>query len=271
MKQEKTKILEHRPLQGDYRVLTLSAPMIGPLVRPGQFLGLRVPRLNEAVLRRPFSIFKADSETVTILYKVVGKGTRAMADLKKDWIVDILGPLGNGFPVVEQDKLPVLVGGGYGAAALYLQAKMLPQKGVVFFGGRNAIDILCVGEFEDLDWEVCIATEDGSLGSKGLVTDVFDRWYAERSVSGDAEGSADSARNIELFACGPQGMLRAMGDRADAGDFKAWLSIDRHMACGVGVCLTCVVKKNDPNGGWQWARCCKDGPVFESREILWDE
>ncbi len=265
MKQEKTSVLEHSHLKGDYRILTLSAPKIGPLVLPGQFLELLVPHLNDAVLRRPFSIFKADSKTVTILYKVVGKGTSCMKGLSKNDVVDVFGPLGNGFPTVKMENYPVLAAGGYGAAALYLQAKALPDKGTVFIGGRNSIDILCVDEFKYLEWDVQIATEDGSLGTSGLITDIFDEWITTRKMS------TNSKLALELFACGPEGMLQAMGKRAETHDFDAWLSMDRHMACGVGVCLTCVIKKNEPDDSWKWARCCKDGPVFESREILWDE
>lgn len=260
MKQEQAHILEHRHQQGDYWALQLSAPVIGPQVKPGQFIGLRTPRLEDAVLRRPFSVYKADEKSVTILYKIVGKGTAAMNRLVQDDPVNIIGPLGNGFPSCSTEKTPVLIGGGYGAAALQLQAATLPVKGAVFFGGRSAVDILCVDEFKALGWEVHVATEDGSSGSQGLVTDIFDQWLGDRPNP-----------DIEIYACGPEGMLRAMGDRAISGGYPAWLSMDRHMACGVGACLTCVIKKSDPDKEWQWARCCKDGPVFESREIIWND
>ena len=265
MIQETAEILDHRDQQNDYRILQLSAPEIGPLVQPGQFIELLVPRLDDAVLRRPFSVYKADSQSVTILYKVVGKGTAAMRRLETGEKVNIIGPLGNGFPNNRKELTPVLIGGGYGAAALYLQGKALSQKGVVFFGGRSAIDILCVDEFEALGWEVRVSTEDGSLGYRGLVTESFDEWLTEHCPA------ADSAPGIEVFACGPEGMLRAFGDRAGTGGFTAWLSMDRHMACGMGACLTCVIKKRDTESSWQWARCCTEGPVFDSTEIVWDE
>ena len=265
MKQENASILEHYDQQDDYRLLQMSAPEIGPLVRPGQFIELLVPRLNDAVLRRPFSVYKADNVSVTILYKVVGKGTSAMQPLLPGDQVNIIGPLGNGFPESQPGLTPVLIGGGYGAAALYLQAKALSQKGIVFFGGRSRGDILCVEEFEALGWEVRVATEDGSLGKRGLVTAIFDHWLEEQT------GLTEGIPRIELFACGPEGMLRAFGDRAASGNYTAWLSMDRHMACGMGVCLTCVIKKGETLSSWQWARCCKEGPVFDSKEIVWDE
>ena len=273
MTQENSIVLEHRLFQGDYRLLKLSAPAIGSLVQPGQFVHLRVPRLAEAVLRRPFSVFKADAQGLSILYKAVGKGTAALTAVAEGEKIDLLGPLGTGFPTIAsrlrvqasdagKNKIPVLVAGGYGNAALYLQAARLPVKGVAFFGGRSAIDILCVDEFKKLGWDVRVTTDDGSLGQKGLVTQALDPWLEKQMGGGSA--------SLELFACGPNAMLKAVGDRAIKHDLTAWLSMDRNMACGVGACLTCVIKRRT-SSGCEWARCCKDGPVFESREILWDE
>lgn len=262
MKQEKSTVVEHRRFHGDYRQLTLAAPQIGPLVKPGQFVHLKIPRLEEAVLRRPFSIFKADDEGISILYKSVGKGTDFMRSLQPGESVDLVGPLGNGFPGLGAGKsIPVLVAGGYGNAALYLQAKNLPVKGVAFFGGRSAEDILCIEEFEALGWDVRIATNDGSLGVTGFVTAALDPWLDEQ---------LENAASIEMFACGPNAMLKAIGDRATERKLTAWLSMDRNMACGVGACLTCVIKRKTETG-WDWARCCKEGPVFSAEEIFWDE
>ena len=266
MKQENTTVLEHHNFQGDYRILRLAAPEIGPLVKPGQFLHLLIPHLGDRVLRRPFSIYKAGEEGVSILYKPVGRGTEAMIPLQVGDAVDIIGPLGNGFPELTEGKVPVLIAGGYGNAALYLKAKELPVKGVAFFGGRTAQDILCVEEFKELGWDVRPTTDDGSLGIKGLVTDAFDPWMKELGAGSGEHG----VEALELFVCGPNPMLKAMGDRAIDKGFTAWLSMDKNMACGVGACLTCVIKRNTADGGWEWARCCKDGPVFESREIIWE-
>lgn len=262
MKQEKTTVVEHHNFQGEYRILRLSAPTVGPQVQPGQFLHLLIPHLGDRILRRPFSIYKADAEGVSVLYKPVGRGTESMIPLQVGDTVDIIAPLGNGYPEMTAGKFPVLVAGGYGNAALYLKAKELPVKGVAFFGGRTAEDILCVDEFKALGWDVRPTTDDGSLGTKGLVTDAFDPWVAERGAEG--------VENLELFVCGPGPMLKAMGDRAIAHNCTAWLSMDENMACGVGACLTCVIKRKTAEG-WEWARCCKDGPVFESREIIWEK
>jgi len=204
MNQEKTTVVQHELFQGDYRLLRVAAPVIGPQVQPGQFVHLRVPRLENAVLRRPFSVFKADEEGLSILYATVGMGTEALNAVQVGEELDLIGPLGTGFPsLADGKKLPVLVAGGYGNAALYLQAKNLPVKGVAFFGGRSAKDILCVDEFKALGWDVRVATDDGSLGTKGLVTDALDPWLDEMGG-----GSA----SLEVFSCGPNPMLKAVGD-----------------------------------------------------------
>jgi len=262
MNQEKTTVIEHKLFHGDYRLLRLAAPKIGPQVKPGQFVHVRIPRLEQAVLRRPFSVFKADEESISVLYKSVGKGTDAMRSIVAGEAIDVVGPLGNGFPGLGEGKtLPVLVAGGYGNAALYLQAATLPVKGVAFFGGRSAEDILCIDEFKALGWDVHVTTDDGTLGIKGLVTTVLDPWLEEQK---------EKFQTLELFACGPNAMLKAVGDRALDNGFTAWLSMDRNMACGVGACLTCVIKRKTETG-WEWARCCKDGPVFNADEIIWEE
>ncbi len=256
---EDAKVLQQREIQGGYRLLVLAAPLIAPKVQPGQFVHLRVPRLDSAVLRRPFSVYKADGGTLSILYKAVGRGTSAMKALRDGETVSLLGPLGRGFPAPAKDKVPVLVAGGYGMAALYLVAKTSAVKGVVFVGGRSAADVLCVPEFTALGWTVHVSTDDGSLGVKGLVTDALDPWLRK-----DLEG-----RTPEFFACGPNGMLKAVGERAIRGNWTAWLSVDRKMGCGVGACLACVQKVATPDGGWTWKRVCKEGPVFESRSVVW--
>jgi len=261
MKLEESRVVEHREIQGGYRLLVLFAPSIAPHVRPGQFVHLRVPHLEISVLRRPFSVYDARHDTISILYKDVGQGTGTMKYLRPGEALSVIGPLGHGFPACGDGHVPVLVAGGYGMAALYLVARGAPAKGIAFFGGRSSADILCVKEFTSLGWEVRVSTEDGSLGSRGLVTVALDAWLKDELAG----------RVPEFFACGPNGMLKAVGDRAIAGGWTAWISMDRHMGCGVGACLTCVQKIKTPDGGWTWERCCKEGPVYECRKVLWEE
>ncbi len=261
MNLEEVKVLEHREIMGGYRLLLLDAPAIAPHVLPGQFVHVRVPHYEVALLRRPFSVYKTEGTTLSILYKNVGRGTETLTHLQPGKTLSLIGPLGHGFPTPQPEHIPVLVAGGYGMAALYMLARNAPQKGAAFFGGRSAQDILCADEFVSLGWDLRIATEDGSAGLKGLVTDALDAWLNNERLN----------RTPEFFACGPNGMLKAVGDRAIKGTWKAWLSMDRNMGCGVGACLTCVQKIRNPEGDWEWKRCCKEGPVFESREIVWEK
>ena len=248
-------------LTGGYRLLTMDCDKISPRVRPGQFVHLLVPGMGQSVLRRPFSVYRTEGPLLSVLYKDVGRGTHAMAALRGGDRVSLIGPLGKGFPDPDPGHDPVLVAGGYGMAALYLTAGRCGRTGVAFFGGATGGDILCVEAFDACGWEVRIATEDGSLGRRGLVTDVLDAWLAERT----------SERPPEFFACGPNAMLRAVSLRAERGDWPAWISMDRHMGCGVGACLTCVQKVRAEGGDWSWARVCREGPVFTCRDVVWEE
>ncbi|MEI6971793.1 MAG: dihydroorotate dehydrogenase electron transfer subunit [bacterium] len=261
MRLENAKVIEHKQFRNDYRLLVLECPGVGLAAKPGQFVHLRIPGQEPFILRRPFSIFKADDRTITLLYKKIGRGTTAMESIRDGDLISLLGPLGNGFPLDRKGIFPVVVGGGYGVAAMYLLAKQFPQPGAVFIGGRKADDILCVGDFEAMKWQVHLSTEDGSAGSKGLVTELLESWFA-----GDGAG-----RNVEIFACGPDGMLKAVTRQAEKRGLKAWISLDTHMGCGVGVCLACVCKTRDEKGNEQWGRVCKEGPVFECRRIVWSD
>jgi dihydroorotate dehydrogenase electron transfer subunit len=240
-----------------YYRLVARAPELAPLVQPGQFAHLRIPNLKEALLRRPFSIFQTFEDTFSILYKSVGKGTEALARLQPGQQLSAIGPLGHGFSVPQaQDGVPLLVAGGYGMAALYLLAQRAPKPGIVFVGGRRRVDILCETEFRALGWDVRVTTEDGSQGERGLVT---------RLLESELTRGTGARR---LFACGPTPMLKAVSRLAADFDVPAELSMDEHMCCGVGVCLTCVIPVRSASG-WEYQRTCTEGPVFDSRQILW--
>lgn len=251
-------ITRHEPAPGGYRLIVFDAPKLATAANPGQFAHVRVPNLWQSALRRPFSLCRVEGQHVSILYKNVGVGTAALAQLPVGTKVNLLGPLGNGFPTDIGNRQPVLVGGGYGVAPLLFLATRLARMGLLFAGGRTAADILLRQEFEALGWDVRLTTEDGSLGLKGRVTDALDAWLA----------TADAAAS-EWFACGPDGLLRAVGDRAMARGCRAWLSLDKHMGCGVGACLACVQTLRREDGSQHVGRVCRDGPIFEAREIVW--
>jgi len=259
MLEQTVQIVSNERDTDSYFRLVLRAPHIAPLIQPGQFAHVRVLPLKDALLRRPFSIFQVSGDTFSILYKTVGKGTDALARMSAGEGLNVIAPLGHGFTVPKAGgETPLLVAGGYGMAAMYLLAQRSPQKGIVFVGGRKRIDILCEKEFQAIGWNVRVTTEDGSRGEKGLVTQPLLK-ELEKKVP-----------HRKVFACGPTGMLKVVGKIAEEFKVPAELSMDEHMCCGVGVCLTCVIPVKTGNG-WEYQRTCTEGPVFDARQIVWDK
>ena len=261
---ETCRVMAHVDAGPGYRLLTLRAPAIAARVAPGQFVHVRVPGLEPTALRRPFSVFDADPApgTLSILYKIVGRGTAALAGAAQGDAMRVLGPLGRGFPETCSGA-PLLVGGGYGVAPLHFLARRLKAKGlspVLFAGGRTAGDLLALDSFAALGVETRIATNDGSAGEKGFATAPLDAAIAALSAAGE---------KFELFTCGPDGLLKAVADRALERGVKGWISMDRHMVCGAGACFACIQKIRLPGGSVQNARCCVNGPVFKAEEIVW--
>jgi len=249
----------HRPLQAGYSELLLAAREIADRARPGQFVHVRIPGLNTGALRRPFSIAGAENGVLRILYKTVGLGTEAMAHLRPGDALSVIGPLGNGFPL-DPLGAPLLVAGGYGVAPLGFLAKRLGMRGTLLVGGRAEDDILDIGLFEEMGWSVRIATQDGSRGIQGLVTLPLDAVLEEMTAA---------CVTPEIYACGPEGLMRAVSERGRKYGCRTWLSLDKRMVCGVGACLACVQKLRREDGSEWVGRVCKDGPVFEAREIVW--
>jgi dihydroorotate dehydrogenase electron transfer subunit len=261
MLEQTVQIISNERATDSYFRLVLRAPQIAALIHPGQFAHIRIPPLKDALLRRPFSIFQVNGDTFSILYKTVGKGTDALARMRAGEELSVIAPLGHGFTVPESGgETPLLVAGGYGMAAMFLLAQRSPQKGIVFVGGRKRVDILCEKEFAALGWEVRATTEDGSHGEKGLVT---------QPLLAEIRNQKSKIRNRKLFACGPTPMLKAVGKIAEDFNVPAELSMDEHMCCGTGVCLTCVIPVKTGNG-WEYQRTCTEGPVFDSRQIVWE-
>ena len=258
MVEQTVQILSNERDTDLYFRLLVRAPQIAPLVQPGQFVHVRILPLRDALLRRPFSIFQVSDDTLSILYKTVGQGTVVLSKMRPGEELNMIGPLGHGFTVPPPaGEIPLLVAGGYGMAALYLLAQRSHQKGIVFAGGRRRVDILCEEEFRALGWDVRVTTEDGSRGEQGLVTQPL-LAELERRTPGR-----------KLFACGPTPMLQAVGRLADQFGLLAELSLDEHMGCGIGVCLTCVVPIKTADG-WEYQRSCTEGPVFDSRLVAWE-
>lgn len=261
--QKEVKILHHVQVGPGYFRIGVAFPELARIARPGQFVMVKLPDQSIPLLRRPFSVHnriveKGDVFGFELLYKVVGQGTRAMSGMRAGDVLDILGPLGNGFSYPEGIRNVFLVAGGIGVAPLYYLALDLAEhqdvSTTVFLGGCSAADIVCQEEFEHAGAKVCVTTEDCSLGERGVITSLV-----QKAVEGD--GKPDM-----IYACGPQAMLRTLRDIAVAHDVQCQISMETVMACGFGVCLGCAVEKAGDGEGYLHA--CTDGPVFDSHAIV---
>ncbi|MDD5285636.1 MAG: dihydroorotate dehydrogenase electron transfer subunit [Desulfuromonadaceae bacterium] len=264
-------ILSNAEVSPGYWRMRMTAPQEFASASPGQFVMVRVNGAIDPLLRRPFGIFDVGVYTPSqsgalsqpcfeMLYRVVGKGTLMLSALHETDLLDILGPLGMGFDLGYVDEEKLIVGGGVGLAPLYLLAKELVKQSQVrlFAGGRTRDDVLCITEFERLGVECYTATEDGSLGECGLVTEALLRRLD--TLKGKAK----------IYACGPHGMLNAVAKIAAERTIPCQVSLEGYMACGVGACLGCVATGHRHSPETPDFRCvCTEGPVFESGELKW--
>ncbi|MBU9720415.1 MULTISPECIES: dihydroorotate dehydrogenase electron transfer subunit [Bacillaceae] len=255
MRTEDMKITEQKEVAPKIFKVTLSGELAIALKSPGQFIHVQVDKGIDPMLRRPLSIcdVNLEKEELTLIYRVEGKGTKLLSEKNIGDSVNVLGPLGEGFPIenVKENDTCLLVGGGVGIPPLYYLAKKLTNKGakvITILGFRNAGDIFLEEEFAQLG-EVIITTEDGSKGIKGFVTNAF------KGLSYDV-----------FYTCGPKGMLRAVESEAVTAGF---ISLEERMGCGVGACLACVCDYTEPNTetGKTYAKICSDGPVFKAGEV----
>jgi dihydroorotate dehydrogenase electron transfer subunit len=241
-----------------HRRLVLGAPADWPAPAPGQFvmlhLGDGAARRFDPLLPRPMAVFRAvprgASRELEVLYKVVGRGTALLAGLCEGARLGVVGPLGRGFPDPGRGQRGVLVGGGTGIASLYLLAARLGPRACVLLGARRAEEIMGLADFEALRVELRIATEDGSSGVRGLVTDLLPAALAQVPAA-------------QVHACGPTPMLQRVAAIAAEAGADCWLSLENRMACGFGVCLGCAVRRR----GEGFLLVCRDGPVLAAREL----
>jgi len=255
---QNSKIISNLKVKNNYYKLVLNAPLIAKNALPGQFVEVKVSNNCEPLLRRPFSIHQASSAKIEILYEVVGPGTEILSKRKAGGNLNIIGPLGNGFDLksgLRPHASGILVAGGMGVAPiLFLAAKLAKQKPIVLIGGKTKDRILCEKEFKNLGCGVKIATDDGSRGFKGYVSSLLEK-----------ELKTHNSRSTTIYACGPRPMLKEVSRVAKKFNIPAQISLEEHMACGIGACLGCVV--NTRQG---YKRVCQEGPVFEAAQIIWE-
>jgi len=265
-RQSNAEVLANKKIKGRCFKIILRSPSVAKRALPGQFVMLKVGtgRIFDPLLRRPLSIHKAAGKEIEILYEVVGKGTQALSQRRPGELISLLGPLGNGFDYRDMglsSRRPILVAGGIGAAPLLFLAERLallrrdPAAGKieVLIGARAKEQVLCEKEFKNIGCNVKIATDDGSAGFPGRVTALLEK----RLLTMDHKLPA-------VYACGPGPMLKELAGICRKANVPAQVSLEAHMACGIGACLGCAVKTKDG-----YKRVCQEGPVFKTENLIY--
>ncbi len=254
----------NRRKEGSYLALTLSAPDIAERARPGQFVNVAV-EARGSLLRRPFSIHRVSRQgpwagTVEFVFSAHGPGTGWLGALGAHDVVNVVGPLGTAFRLPREGLSALLVGGGYGTAPLFFLGELLTADGHrvdMIVGARTADRLFNTIEAKRMSARVRVTTDDGSAGMQGQVTDVL------------AE-TVERCGSQVVYACGPMPMLRAVALACGEIGVACQVAVEEHMACGTGVCWTCVVPTSDREGEVRMRRSCLDGPVFNGARIAWD-
>jgi dihydroorotate dehydrogenase electron transfer subunit len=295
-------VVTNREFLPRYYLMRLHVPRFPPAFSPGQFVMVRPAAVGDPFLPRAFSIQRAGpapngagarggagarrrrgaGAQIEIVYRALGKGTTLMAALGRASAMEVLGPLGKGFRPGPGPA--ILVGGGVGIPPLVALAESLaaarhrrltpkPKRDsrpatrdsgpLVLVGGRTKQDVLGVADFRRAGCRVQAATDDGSLGHRGLVTDLL-----ETALGKTGNGYGNEGRRPTVYACGPEGMLKAVHHIALAADMPCQLSLEANMACGFGGCMGCAIPVRGEGMG-AYKLCCKDGPVFDARELRW--
>jgi len=248
-------------------------------VVPGQFLMLKLHGANDPILGRPLALYDTVLDSagepigVDVVYLVVGKMTSRLAQLGPGAKLDVWGPLGNGFDHVDCDQL-IMVAGGIGQTpfmALGREQMGLRQYGdpgravtppqiVTFcYGARNKEYFAGLDDFRAIGLDLRLSTDDGSTGHRGFVTDLLRAALDEAAAAG---------RSVQVVCCGPEKMMEAVAHLTSEREIPCRLSLETPMACGVGICFSCVVKVKDESGEWDYRRTCVEGPIFDAEKIL---
>lgn len=262
--QVKGEVLDIRRA-GAYHVLSLTAPGITDMTRPGHFVTLGIGgEESSMVLRRAFAIHQVQSRgvyggTLDVVIGVQGNGTRWLSERRRHDVIDIVGPLGRPFVLPKERVSCVLIGGGYGSAPLFMLAEQLRERGCrvdVVVGASTEEKLFGVLDLKRLASTLTITTDDGSLGEHGRVTDVLS----------DLMDRVDAG---VVYACGPMGMLQSVAELATERRTYSQCAVEEAMACGIGVCMTCVVPVVGEDGVTRMLRSCVEGPVFRGDRVRW--
>lgn len=246
-----SEVLKNEMISNYAYKITFKNEELAKKVNVGQFVHIKLA--NEFTLRRPISICDVYNDVITIVFEIRGKGTQWLATVKKGDKLDVLGPLGNGFDLSQTGENPIFIGGGIGVPPM-LHCCKETENATMIAGFRNKDYVMLFEEFKKVTKETYITTDDGSFGRKGFVTDVLKEKISEAS---------------SVYACGPKNMLKAIAEICEENDVFCEVSLEERMACGVGACLVCAceVYANE-NGDKKFAHVCKDGPIFNAKEVV---
>lgn len=261
--QEKCRIIEHKKIGPFHYKLLLASDYISSHALPGQFVSLKCADSTDPLLRRPISLHRISKEhkSFELMYEAVGIGTQLLSRFFVGEEIGVFGPLGEGFKLDPQKKIHVLIGGGMGIAPLFSLAEQIKAAGknaiYILIGAKSKEYLMGEEEFKKITDQIVLSTNDGSYGHKGLTSDLLLNLLENTLPSFDAEISA-------LYSCGPRPMLKAIAEIAFQKKIDCQVAMEERMACGIGACKGCAIKTTK---GYKMA--CKDGPVFDSKEIIW--
>lgn len=252
----RAKIISHKKIAPFHYKMTLEEKNIAKYSSPGQFIQIKISEENNPLLRRPFSINNINFSCIDIIYKIVGKGTKILSQKKIGEYLDILGPLGQGFKIPKESYKIILVGGGYGISPLYFLGKELKNKNFdfkVIISAKNKALLICKNDFKKIGVKTYLTTENGSIGKKGLATDLL-------------KNLLNHSDKFLVYACGPISMLKCVVEICKEYLAECQVSLETIIACGLGACFGCTINTKD---GYKLV--CKDGPVFRGEDIIFDE
>jgi dihydroorotate dehydrogenase electron transfer subunit len=256
-----TEVISNELVAENHYLLRCSCPEIAASALPGQFIHVLIPQGSGLLLRRPFTIYTVEGDQITMLYQLIGEGTTVLSRLKWGNSIRVLGPLGNTFEISPVPNPAIIVGGGAGIASLMLLAAALRDGDVHtlgLVGSMNQARLLNVEDLKSIGVETHIATDDGSVGHHGFVTELLTHILETHELP-----------NPIIYACGPDGMLRAVTKVGLDYHIPTQLAMENRMGCALGVCLGCVCKVQMPDGGFEYQRVCTEGPVFNAEDIIW--